>query len=372
MAKTKLPKITADLCQKRPPATLLDIGNTKLDFEVEIETKAPNTAKLDRYSKVAALAVKKYKDTIESEVERLAEDIRKLNGVLRNPEEPEAKRKKAKAEAEKKASATSASVQKACKSLKDAVEEAVEGQIRREHQDDANLREARVFCAVKGTFSVIKIGKEVALIAGTGGANLKAWVSLCKEIAKLAQLVHDASKDEPKLRKELLEAIGAYCTLKQRRFAEKQKADKDWKKKLKLIAKEIYKSEGKSAKKAEESRKKYRNSVTKTRQSADKLGTGVDKAKEALKKAPDIIKGAKVGAKMIELQRDAKALNDTLLSAQQFADDMAFLLTEAGVTVDDRTEMQKLKALDNLDDVYKAAKDVKAAADDIVAIVEAL
>ncbi len=372
MPKAKLKSIKTDLCKKKPPAFLLELGNTTVEFQIEIETKKPNTAKLDRYDKVAAAEVKRYADTIESEVERLTKDIQKLSSVVRNPDEPQAKREKAKKEAQTKAAETTKSVQNACKAMQSAVEVAVQTQIKKEAQGDKNLLEARVFVVIKGAFGVIKVGKDVTEIVLTGGADVKAWISLAKDLAGIAKLVYDQTKDEAKLRQELLKSIGEYCSLKQRRFDEKKKADGDWKKKLKVIAKDIYKSEGKMAKKAEVARKKYRNSVTKMRQSVDTLGGKVDKAKSSLSKAPNIIKGAPIGAKMIEMQTKAKALNDTFLAAQEFADDMAFLLTEAGVTVDDRTEAQKLKSLSNLPDALKAAKELKTAADNIVTIVEAL
>jgi len=357
MAKLILkPLPNFDLLPKNPRPLLIKIQDSKVNVLVEIETQQVSSAKTDRMTKVAAGVITQYRDVITDTVKKVTE------GWDRMPL----------AEQRKSAETLNASIKKAMLSLEGAIEAAVKQQIQREAQGDKNLLEARVHVVIKGTAKVIAIGKDVAELAVSGGANVKAWISLASDIVALAKLIHDQCKKEPTLRAELLKAIGVYCSTKQRRWDEKTKA-KDWKAKAKLLAKEVWESQKSLATKAEAARKKYRNEITVMIHKADDMGAKRDKLLSELNRSGDInAKSIAKGGAMMELARAAGTLNTQCLQCQDFVDDMAMLLTENGIQVDDRTALQKLQKLDNLGDLVALGKLIKTAADDLKTIIEKL
>ncbi|HEY4083114.1 MAG TPA: hypothetical protein VGM81_20715 [Burkholderiaceae bacterium] len=358
------PKPNFDLLRKNPRPVLLELKETKINVEVEIETKAPNSAKTDRWTKVAEGEMERYREIVEDTVEKVVTKWDVVDKATKLP--------MSKSEREKQAKDLITSVNNACASMEAAIEKAVKEQIKREAQGDKNLLEARIAVAVKGTFKIIAIGKDVAELAVSGGANVKAWYSLAKDIYTLAKLINDQCKDEPALRDDLLKAIGTYCSTKQRRFDEAQKAA-DWKAQAKLKIKEIWTSQKSLAAKCETQRKSYRNEVTVLIQHVDKLGGKRDDLQVEMKKTAKLdAEGIKAGKKLVDLGSSVKSMNTLILKSQAFVDDMAFLLTENGIEVDDRTAMQKLKALDDLGSIKTAAKEIYTAATDLQTIIEAI
>ncbi len=349
------PQANFDLMPKNPRPLLIKPESTKVNVEIEIETKAPNSAKTDRWTKVAEGVMQDYRDVVTDTVTKVSAKWDEGGS---------------KSELEKDAKELNLSINNAYRAMEAAIEKAVKEQIKREAQGDKNLLEARVAVAVKGTFKVISIAKDVAEIAVTSGASIKAWLSLGKEIVALGKLIHDQCKDEPALRNDLLKSIGTYCSTKQKRWDEEKKA-KDWKAKAKLLAKEIWTSQKSLATKCEGERKKYRNEVTAMIQNVDKLGDKRDKLQKELESSGNVdAKGLATGALKVKLGGKIKDLNGEILKCQEFADDMAMLLTEAGIDVDDSTEMQKLAKLKNVGSVAKAAKDVYDAAMDVQEIID--
>jgi hypothetical protein len=365
MPKLQLkPEPNFDLLPENPRPLFIQCQNTKINVVIDVETKKPCSAKTDRWEKVAVAEMQRYRDIVEETVTKVTAGWEKA-GTADDP-----KKLAALVLARKKSAADlTLAVNNACRSMKGAIEKAVGEQIKREAQGDANLREARVGAAIKGTVTVISIAKDVAELAVTAGANVKAWVSLCKDIVALAKLINDQCKDEPKLREELLKAIGTYSTTKQRRWNEAKKAT-DWKAKAKLLAKQIWTSEKSLAEKAEAQRKKYRNEVTALIQKVDGLGEKRDALLALLKKSGRVdAKGIAEGSKMTRLQKSAREMNSRILECQKFVDDMAFLLKESGVEVDDATFMQQLKGLKNLSQIKTAAKEIYDAATDLQTLI---
>lgn len=353
------PQSNFDLLPKNPRPALLKLESTKINVEIEIETKAPNSAKTDRWTKVAEQEMQRYREIVQDTVDKVTGQWEKGSG-------------KPLSEREKDVKELTTSVNNAAAAIEKAIKVAVEKQIEREARGDKNLLEARISVAVKGTFKVIAIGKDVAEVAVSGGADVTAWISLAKDIVGLAKLIHDQCKDEPKLRQELLQAIGTYCSTKQRRWDEEKKA-KDFKAKVKLLAKEIWTSQKSLANKAEDQRKKYRNEVTAMIQKVDKIGEKRDKLQKGLEKSGKIdAKTMASGAVKVKLGGKIGKLNADIINCQKFVDDMAFLLTENGVEVDDSTAMEKLRDLRNVGSIAEAAKAVYDAAKDVQDIVEAL
>jgi len=350
------PSPNFDLLPKNPRPGLLKLDDTKVNVEITLEVKAATSAKTDRLTKVAEEVMAQYRKAIVDTAEAVTAKWDKMTLAERNKDVPELIK----------------SVNNAVKALQSAIEKAVKAQIEREYKGDKNLLEARVAVVVRCTFKVIAIGKDVAELAVTAGASVKAWKDLVSDLYKLAKLVHDASKDEPALRTDLLKAIGEYCTTKQRRLIEAQKAT-DWKAKAKLKLKELWTSQKSLAEKCEAQRKKYRNEVTALIQNVEKMGKKRDELLATIKKSGKLNpEGVKAGAKVMELGRAVKELNDLILKHQVFVDDMAMLLTEAGIQVDDRTAVQKLRSLQGLKSVKDAAKELHTAIEDIKSIIEAM
>ena len=353
------PKSNFDLLPKNPRPGLLKLESSQINVEIEIETKAPNSAKTDRWTKVAEEEMQRYREIVQDTVDKVTDKWEKGEG-------------KPLSEREKDVKELSTSIGGAVKSMEAAIGKVVRQQIEREARGDKNLLEARIAVAVKGTFKVIAIGKDVAEVAVTGGADVSAWLALAKDIVSLAKLVQDQCKGEPRLREDLLKAIGSYCSTKQRRWDEAKKA-KDWKAKAKLLAKEIWSSEKSLANKAEDQRKKYRNEVSAMIEKVDKIGDKRDKLQKGLEKSGGIdAKSLAARALKVKLGGSIKTLNARILDCQKFVDDMAFLLTENGVEVDDSTALEKLKDLRNLGSIAEAGNAVYKAATDVLDIVESI
>ena len=64
-----------------------------------------------------------------------------------------------------------------------------------------------------------------------------------------------------------------------------------------------------------------------------------------VKQAGSLKEVVEVGAKLMNMKRKGKVASDVYMNCEKFADDMAMLLTEAGVKVDDSTFTQKMSSL---------------------------
>jgi hypothetical protein len=91
-----------------------------------------------------------------------------------------------------------------------------------------------------------------------------------------------------------------------------------------------------------------------------------------MKSAPSLKEGVKLGAEVMKMKGNVKTCYGSLQNAEKFADDMAFLLTEAGVKVDDSTFMERLKNLRALPDLQAFAKDLQSAAKNLQSIVDTI
>lgn len=358
MATTVLrPLPNFDLLPKNPRPLLIKYEETKVNVEITIETKVePNSAQTDRWSKVAAGEMKEYQDILHDTVAKVTAKWDKL----------------ALGDMKKEAAELTRSVNNALKPMEGALTAAVEQQIKREEQGNKNLFEAKVVTVVKAGHMVITIAANAASVVATGGTNVAGWLKLAKSIVDLAKLVYDACKDEPKLRAEFLEAIGAYNSRKQVLWNQEQKAT-DFKHKLKFYVNKTWKSVKSMADKAEAARKKYRNEITSITQHVDGIGEKRDQLQKELNASGQLnAKDIGRGKEMIDLGTQVKGMNAHILSCQKFLDDMAYLLTESGVTVDDRTVVQKIKQLDGFKDIAASAKELRSTATELHGLIEKL
>ena len=108
-------------------------------------------------------------------------------------------------------------------------------------------------------------------------------------------------------------------------------------------------------------------------QKVDGVGGKRDKLQAELKKSGQAdAKGIAGGKQMVNLGTAVKTMNTRILECQGFADDMAMLLTEAGVDVDDSTALQKIRKLRDTDSIKEAAKEIYGAAKSLQDIIEAM
>ena len=354
-------KFTVDLCPKKPNPLVMNLGDTRVVVDVSITAKQkPAPIVLDRLIDKAAMPViVHYQKTVQAEVNRLQDKFLQM-----------VKARNAKGATEL-ANTTTHAVKNACASLQGAVEDAVKKQVKIDYRDDQNLLEAQIKVGLTISFKVIAIGKDLAQLTVSAGADPTAWLSLAKNIYGLATVIQQEAQDEKATRKDLLTAVGKYCTDKQRRVIEAEKAKKSNKAALELAFKDIYRKFAPESKKVEEERKRYKNKVTKMRHNLEGLSKKTAGLEAEMKKAKTLKEGVKLGAHVMNMKRNVKTTYVALQKAETFADDMAFLLTEAGIKVDDRTFMQKLRAFDNIPDLVSLAKDLKDAASDIQDIVGA-
>ncbi|HKC26510.1 MAG TPA: hypothetical protein VKB75_00730 [Jatrophihabitans sp.] len=351
-----------DLCPKKPNPNVMILGDTTVVVEVSVTAKKkPAPIVLDRLIDKAGMPTAlKYQQVIQEEVNKLQakflEMIKKRNANG----------------AKKLADETTMSVRNACKALQSAVNVAVEAQIKRDYRDDQNLLEAQVKVGLSISFKVIGIGKDVAVLAVSMGADPTAWLSLAKNIYELSTVIYNEAKDEKAVRKDLLNGIGKYCTEKQRRVIAEEKAAKSNKAKLELALKDVYKTFKPQSEKVEVTRKRYRNKVTAMRQDLEKLSKKTDDLEKAMRAAKNLKDGVKLGAKVMQMKGSVKTTYLSLSTAERFADDMAMLLTEAGVKVDERTFSQRMSSLDGVSDFASLANELRTAAQNIAEMVKEL
>lgn len=356
----------------------IEIPKTRVDISIEVTTKGifsasevPSAA-MDRLEKAARDTLDTYEKTITEEAAKLDA---KVNSLLTTPTDANVK------SAEKMIQATNASIKNALQSAEGAAMKAVDERLKKEIQGDKNLKEARVRTGLKWTLGAIKIGTSVGRLVGTMGADITAYVTIGKELVTLGLDLRQQLKNEEKLRKDLQKGIQAYITLRGTLImqeAERQLTDTsgiDVKKPIeaiKTIAGKIKTAgtavtKGKDPKTvakavmdvvvkgikyqigdAETARKAYREHTTKTRHKTDALSSKADALQGAMKKAKNLKDGVKIGAHCMTVKHNVKALAAKLEEREAFLEEMQQLMAGNGLTIDDRTTLQKIKELDKM------------------------
>jgi hypothetical protein len=348
--------IKMDLCPTKPNKKVIDVGDTNVEVTLTLTTKKPiaSIVMTRLEEKAVEPVMTRYQTIIQKEVTRLEAKIVELTKM---------KDFEGAAELTK---ATTHTVQNACKSIQAAVDKAVKAQIKADYKSDSNLLEAQIKVGVSISFKVIAITVDATRIGLTMGADVHAIVMLCKHTYELGKIVYDLTKDEPKLREELLTAIGKYSTAKQVRLIDKAKAKKSNLAAFKLKMKDAYAEYQPLSSAAENSRKRYKNQVTSMRQGLEKLSLKTDELQKGLK-APglNLKQGVQVGAKVMQLKREVRTVYASVKGCEQFSEDMAYLLTEAGVEVDDSTFKERLGSVDTTMDLLKATHELAKLCSDI-------
>ncbi|HEX5371603.1 MAG TPA: hypothetical protein VFW84_02605 [Aquabacterium sp.] len=404
MAKTKVTShkfYVVDLIRKKPTLKYLEIPTYRVDVQIDVTTKGilsasevPSAA-MKRLEDAARGALDTYESVIASEAAKLDAKVEKL---IQDGGE------KGLDAAEKLIQGANQSIKNALASAEGAAQQAIEARLKKEAQGDSNLKEARARTALKWTSGAISLSTSVARLVGTMGADVAAYISIAKTLATLGADLVQQVKNEEKLRKDLMDGIQAFITLRGTTLmqaAKRQMVDtsgidvshpldaiKAITGKVMAAGKEVTKGrdaktiakdmvdfviKGIKAKQgdAETARKHYREHTTKTRHKTDSMSTDADKLMKAMKSATNLKDGVKIGAQCMALKRSVSAMALKLTEREKFLDEMQLLMAGNGLTIDDRTTLQKIKELDKAT-IVAEIKEVATLANAVKGLVEAL
>lgn len=404
MAKTKVTThkfYVVDLIRKKPNLKYLVIPTYRVDVQIDVTTKGllsasevPSAA-MKRLEDAARGALDTYEQVIASEAAKLDTKVEKL--ITEGGE-------KGVAAAEKLIQGANQSIKNALASAEGAAQQAIEARLKKEAQGDSNLKEARARTALKWTAGAISLATSVARLVGTMGADVAAYISIAKTLATLGADLVQQIKNEEKLRKDLIDGIQAFITLRGTTLmqaAKRQMVDtsgidinhpldaiKTIAGKVSAAGKEITKGrdaktiakdvadfviKGIKAKQgdAETARKHYREHTTKTRHKTDSISADADKLMKAMRAAKTVKDGVKIGAECMALKRSVSAMALKLTEREKFLDEMQALMAGNGLTIDDKTTIQKLKELDKAT-IVAEAKEMITLANGIKGLVTAL
>lgn len=404
MAKTKVTThkfYVVDLIRKKPNLKYLVIPTYRVDVQIDVTTKGllsasevPSAA-MKRLEEAARGALDEYESVIASEAAKLDAKVEKL--ITEGGE-------KGVAAAEKLIQGANQSIKNALASAEGAAQQAIEARLKKEARGDSNLKEARARTALKWTAGAISLATSVARLVGTMGADVAAYISIAKTLATLGADLVQQIKNEEKLRKDLMDGIQAFITLRGTTLmqaAKRQMVDtsgievshpldaiKTITGKVMAAGKEVTKGrdaktiakdladfviKGIKAKQgdAETARKHYREHTTKTRHKTDGMSTDADRLMKAMKAANNLKDGVKIGAECMALKRSVSAMAVKLTEREKFLDEMQSLMAGNGLTIDDKTTIQKIKELDKAT-IVAEAKEMITLANGIKGLVTAL
>lgn len=365
-----------DLVRYKPATKYLQIDPTRVDIQIDVTTKGiisasevPSAA-MDRLEKAARDALDTYETTIRSEVERLE---KKIVGMIETGDPKEV------AAAEKLIQGVNVSIANALKSAEGAALKAVDDRMKKEIQGDKNLKEAQVKLGFKIVVGVVSVTTNVAALVASHGADIHAYYSIAKTCYEIGKEIYEYNKGEVKLRKELDEAIKAFISLRGTTImqaASRQMVDTSGLtiskpiEAMKEIVGRVQKAgaealKGRDAKSVlvevmdftvkaiksqmadvEKCRVAYRNHIVKTRKKVDALSTDADKLVKQMKAATNLKDGVKIGAAAMQMKMKVTAMAKKLDEREKYLDEMHALLEGNGLTIDDRTALQKIADLD--------------------------
>jgi len=376
MAKTKVTSRTfkiVNLIRYKSSNPDIIIPPTLIDMTIDVTTKGilsastVPTSALDRLEKAAREALDVYETTVTDEIKRFEKKFDELKkaGNL--------------AAVEKELPTLNHAIKNALASAEGAATVAVEKRLAKEAKDDSNLKEAQVKLGFKIAVGVISVAKNVAILVGTMGADVTAYLAIAKTIALVSKDCYDYAKGEAKLREQLEKALKAYTKLRATRmqqgvekligstsgfdFTSPVKSFQTFLTKVKEAGETVLK--GRTAAEVagdfkkfvvasvktqiddmEKSRTAYREHTTKTRHKVDGTSAQADKLMKAMKSGSTLKTGVEIGAKYMVIKRNVTAMAKRLEEREAILADFETAMRGMGLEVDDTTFMEKLKALD--------------------------
>jgi hypothetical protein len=376
MAKTTVTKRTldiVDLIRDRKLFPLLNVPPMRVQVTIEVTTSALLTtpppvpeAKMKRLEAAARTKLEEYETIITKECARFNQKIDDLlnQGNLK--------------EATAVADQVNHAVKNALLSAEGAASKAVEEAKKKESQGDKLLLEARIKTGVKVVFVGVSLTTHAVKLAGSHGTDVTAYIGIAKGLVTLGMELNQQFKGEKKLRQDLVDGIKAYIDLRGTvimQAAKRQgltdtsslpgfpqvimfvaegvvKAGKEVSKgrDKATIAKDVadfvvkgIMAEFNDTKKA---REMYRNHTVKMRQGVDRVSVQADKLMAEMKKATNLKDGVKIGAQCMQLKGKVTRLAKALDDAQGFLTAAEITMQQFGLKCDDRTIVEKIKALD--------------------------
>lgn len=100
------------------------------------------------------------------------------------------------------------------------------------------------------------------------------------------------------------------------------------------------------------------------------MSAGADKLFKAMKAATNLKDGVKIGAKCMQLKGMVTALAKKLEERERYLDDMQELMKGNGLSIDDRTALQKIKDFD-IGTILSEGKALYEAASEVKDMIEA-
>jgi hypothetical protein len=404
MAKTTTVKgkvDIVDLIRDRKLFPLLNVPAVRVIVEFEVTTTgllatpapAPS-AKIERMQEAARRKLDDYEKII---TEECAKFNKKIDGLLNEGNLKEA---------QSVAATVNTLVKNALASAEAAAQKAVEDAKKKESQGDKLLTEARVKTAVKVTFAGVSLATQATKLAVSYGADVTAYFSIAKTLVQLGLELKQQLKDEPKLREDLRKGLDAYIALRTTKVMEAARANgltntsnfpgfpqvfgyiadavlktgsqiskgKDKSQIAQEVLQFTYKGVAAQFKDVETARQMYRNHTTKMRHKVDDVSVQADKLLAAMKKAANLKEGVKIGAECMQVKGKVRVLATALDQAVGFLEAMEQAMQSLGLKCDDRTILEKLKAIDkstiftegadlvsNISGVYSLVQAVSAA-----------
>lgn len=376
-----------DLVRNKPTTTYIVIPTYRVDVQIDVTTtgilsasEVPSAA-MKRLELAATEALLKYENVIASEAERLDKKI----GLM-----VETGDTKTIVEASKLIQGVNKSIENALASAEGAALKAAEERLKKEIQQDKNLKESQIRLGIKITGAVITVATNVATLVASMGADVHAYYKLAKVCYEMGSELHQQLKNEEKLRGDLDTAIQTYIKLRGNvvmQAATRQMVDtsgldpshpidsikvilgkvkaggeeitrgRDLKSIMSEVTDFIIKGVKSQLADVEKARTAYRDHTTKTRKKVDTLSGEADKLAKMMKSAATLKEGVKIGSQVMGLKRGVSAMAVKLEEREKFLDEMQDLMKGNGLTVDDRTTLQKLKDLDKLT-MASSAKEV--------------
>lgn len=367
-----------DLIRYKNSNSMIEVPKYPVEVVIEVTTtsklrkpKEVPSAKMDRLEKAARAELDRYESIITSEIQKF--DL-KIQGIMATPSPAALKA------AQQIAKTASVMVKNALDSAEGAAVAEVEKTLKKEAQGDSLLKEAQVKTGVKVSVSVISIGANVAKLVATAGADVTSYLLIAKTLVTLSLELKQQLKGEQKLRKDLVNGVQAYLSLRESTIVQAAKrqgltdvsgidvkhpmnAVKGIAQKVKAAGEEV--SKGRDAKTVattvlnfiikgvksaisdvEKARVAYRNHIVKMRHKIDSISAQADKLMKAMRAAKTLKEGVKIGAECMSVKGKVRGLDGKFVDAETLLGEMQELMKGNGLTIDDRTIIQKIKSFD--------------------------
>lgn len=338
-------------------------------FEVGKKKTTPSPAQIKRLNAVATDIIDDFEDSLhdvilgkDREIAALLEAADKKGG-----DAP----KKAAAAGEKIANDTIKSVKQTTDKLEKLLQTKVGAAYKKEKifkELDTEFKITVAYKVGKATVSVVTNVAETVAVP----INPKAWYNIGKAIYDAGTVIHDAAKNEETLRDELFKAISKETTSQLKLWEQVPGNDN--------LLKKFQRWRTDTSKNLEAKRKRYDVDLGKKLKSVDAASKHVAAARKKLnselKSLPQGLQlkhGIPAGKGIMEMQKKVSKYEAALKEQHKFADDMAMLVKEMGVSVDRNSFQQRVRSLQvSPKEIFAMAKQVKADAESIKGMIDAI